>query len=187
MGRAAAAGPARSATTRMLRQSGAPACLGAALALSIGLAGCAAGAHVSDAGNAGQRHAGAPWAELRAAPASGVGTVIVDGDGMTLYLFVPDHQGKPTCTGLCLAEWPPLILPAGSPLPTAGHGVRGALIGSVSLADGARQVTYGGWPLYRWVTDTAPGQANGEALSNFGGPWFAVSTDGSAVRAHTGF
>src|SRR5215471_20687535 len=41
-------------------------------------------------------------------------TILVGENGMTLYYYTPDKgTGQATCTGQCLALWPPLLLPAG--------------------------------------------------------------------------
>lgn len=74
----------------------------------------------------------------------------------------------------------------GATLPKAGAGVHADLVGSIPLANGTRQVTYNGWPLYLWAGDSRPGQANGEGVSNFGGPWYAVTAAGTADKARTG-
>ena len=157
--------------------------------VALSAAACSAGgAHA-----ASPRSALAPVASVNAATrlslaqAQGVGKVLVDAQGMTLYLFVLDHASKPKCvTSLCLAEWPPLFLAPDAPLPKAGRGVHANLIGSVTQPDGTRQVTYNGWPLYLWAGDTAPGEAYGEGISNFGGPWFAVTANGTADKANVG-
>lgn len=119
---------------------------------------------------------------LGAASVGGVGTVVVDGQGYTLYLFEPDNHGSPTCAASCAAAWPPLLLPRGVSAARAGSGTEPALLGTVRRADGGVQVTYAGWPLYRWVGDLRPGVATGEGLDNFGGLWYAVSPSGDVVR-----
>ena len=125
--------------------------------------------------------AGAPDYEVHAATVGSAGTVLVDGQGMTLYLFEPDRQGPSTCSASCASSWPPLVLPPGSRGPVAGRGVRSGLLGVVRRSDGTEQVTYDRWPLYRWIGDTRPGIATGQGLQNFGGLWYVVSPDGAAV------
>lgn len=92
-----------------------------------------------------------------------IGTVLVAGsNGMTVYTFTKDTKdsGTSACTGGCLAKWPALTVPAGS-TPVAGAGVTGKL-GTITRADdGTLQVTYNGLPLYFFVNDKAPGDANG--------------------------
>ena len=74
---------------------------------------------------------------------SSLGSVLVDGEGNTLYLFTPDEQGASVCYDDCATAWPPLTGDV-----TAGDGVDSGLLGSVSRTDGADQVTYNGWPSF---------------------------------------
>ena len=113
----------------------------------------------------------------------GVNTVLVDGNGMTLYAFSQDTQGAggtaaaSACTSeQCLAAWP-LVTTDGDGV--AGSGVDQSLIGMAEHANGAMQVTYNGWPLYRFAGDMAAGDANGQGL---GGAWWVVSLKGEAVQ-----
>jgi predicted lipoprotein with Yx(FWY)xxD motif len=103
-----------------------------------------------------------------------LGTILVDGEGMTLYLFMPDVQGASTCLDSCAATWPALVGPA-----TAGSGVDQALLATANRPDdGSAQVTYNGWPLYHFASDAAPGDTNGQAVGNI---WFVVDPSGNAV------
>ncbi len=111
----------------------------------------------------------------------GLGTVLVDGKGLTLYMFVPDKQGKSTCYGTCAQAWPPLLLPAGAKAPVAGAGVQSSLLGTTQRTDGTTQITYNKWPLYLWVNDSQPGQATGQGLNNLGGLWYVLSPDGQEI------
>jgi predicted lipoprotein with Yx(FWY)xxD motif len=112
----------------------------------------------------------------------GLGTVLVNGQGFTLYLFVPDKQsGSSSCSGQCAQGWPPLVLPAGTTTPLAGPGVQSSLLGTTDRSDGSVQVTYNKWPLYTWVGDSAPGQATGQALNNLGGLWYVLSPSGQEI------
>jgi predicted lipoprotein with Yx(FWY)xxD motif len=105
---------------------------------------------------------------------SDLGTILVDGEGMTLYLFVPDAQGETTCTGDCLSAWPALIGPA-----SAGEGADEAMLATTPRPeDGAEQVTYNDWPLYYFGGDTAPGDVNGQGV---GENWYVVDATGNAV------
>lgn len=119
-------------------------------------------------------------ATVRLTHVAGVGTVLVDGAGRTLYLFVPDHQGASTCTGACAQAWPPLTA---SGQPTAGPGVQASMLGTVTDADGTVQVTYNHWPLYTFVGDTGNGEAKGQGLGTFGGKWWVLGSSGNAVEA----
>lgn len=102
-------------------------------------------------------------------------TILVDADkGMTLYYFTPDKgTGKVTCTGTCLTNWPPLLLPSTVTKPTGDKGVTGTL-SLLPSPNGGMQVVYNGWPLYFWIKDTKPGDTTGQ---NVGGKWFVVPPD----------
>ncbi len=103
-----------------------------------------------------------------------VGSVVVDGDGNTVYLFTND-DGAPTCNDSCADTWPPVPAPT-----SAGTGVDSDLIGSATRTDGTEQATYGGSPLYYYAADTAPGDTNGQGI---GGVWFTIDATGNAIDA----
>jgi predicted lipoprotein with Yx(FWY)xxD motif len=117
-------------------------------------------------------------ATVRTAAVAGVGTVLVDGSGRTLYLFEPDNHANPTCSGSCASAWPPLMATG---TPTAGGSARSSLLGTVRNPDGQLQVTYDHWPLYTFAGDAGPGQAHGQGINSFGGPWWVVDASGTAV------
>ena len=106
-----------------------------------------------------------------------LGRILVDSRGRTLYLFEKDKSRKSMCSGSCATFWPPLLT---SGKPRAGAGVKAALLGTIRRAGGARQVTYGGHPLYTFKLERA-GQTSGEGLTDFGPPFYAVSPAGAAV------
>ena len=104
---------------------------------------------------------------LKTAQAGGR-TVLTNASGRTLYLFVPDTPSRSNCNSSCAAYWPPVT---GDPV--AGRGVTGRL-GTIKRSDGSTQATYNGHPLYTYVGDSAPGQANGNGLNLNGGLWYEV-------------
>jgi predicted lipoprotein with Yx(FWY)xxD motif len=110
---------------------------------------------------------------------SGLGRILVDGRGQTLYLFERDKHGKSACAGQCAAFWPPLIA-SGKTLATAG--AKASLLGTTKRPDGRLQVTYNHHPLYRFVKDTKKGQSNGEEIDAFGAEWYALSPAGAKVE-----
>ena len=110
---------------------------------------------------------------------TGLGRVLVDGHGRTLYLFAKDRRGKSACAGSCAAFWPPLIA-TGKPL--AGAGVQSKLLGTTRRADGRLQVTYNHHPLYSFAKDVRKGDTKGEGLEAFGAEWYAVSPAGAEVE-----
>lgn len=105
---------------------------------------------------------------------SDLGEILVDGEGRTLYMFVPDDQGDPTCTDDCAATWPPFEGPA-----TAGDGADGGLLATATHPSGMTQVTYDGWPLYYFANDQAAGDTNGQGLNDV---WFVLGPDGEPIR-----
>jgi predicted lipoprotein with Yx(FWY)xxD motif len=113
------------------------------------------------------------------AASSSLGRIIVDSRGRTLYLFEKDTRGHSACSGTCAMYWPPLLT-RGKPI--AGHGLKKSLLGTIRRANGARQVTYAGHPLYRYVLDTKAGQTNGEGLQDFGAGWDALSAAGKKIE-----
>lgn len=104
---------------------------------------------------------------------SPLGSILVDGDGNTLYLFTPDQQGESVCYDQCEASWPPLVDEV-----LAGDGVDAASLGSVARTDGSQQVTYNGWPLYYFANDAAPGDTNGQGINDV---WYVLDGTGEAV------
>jgi predicted lipoprotein with Yx(FWY)xxD motif len=148
----------------------------AAVVTSFGLAACGSS-------GAGSQHFSGPVYEVETAQVSGLGSVLVDGQGFTLYLYEPDAQsGHSKCSGPCAVEWSPLTLPTGVKFPVSGPGVDASLLSTTHRSDGTVQVMYNNWPLYTWAEDTAPGQATGEGLDNLGGVWYALDASGSAVE-----
>ncbi|MEV8455331.1 SCO0930 family lipoprotein [Streptomyces sp. NPDC052095] len=106
-----------------------------------------------------------------------LGPVVTDGAGFTLYRFDED-TAKPsasTCAGDCARTWPPVSADGAK----AGRGLAPGLLGSVERADGTKQLTLAGWPLYRYARDTAPRQTLGQGV---GGTWFAAAPDGTKAQ-----
>jgi predicted lipoprotein with Yx(FWY)xxD motif len=107
-----------------------------------------------------------------------LGKLLATAGGITLYSFAKDTAGASACTtSPCSDYWPPLTTSAS---PAADPGVKGAL-GTIARPDGSQQVTFNGMPLYTFVLDKAPGDANGDGLNDFGGVWHIVSL-GSAPK-----
>jgi len=106
-------------------------------------------------------------ATLKTATIGGV-NVLTNADGLTLYWFAPDTSTSSKCTGSCAVYWPPV---SGSP--TAGPGVTGKL-GAIKRSGGGLQATYDGHPLYTYIGDSGPGQANGNDLDLNGGFWYDI-------------
>lgn len=109
-----------------------------------------------------------------------LGPVLVDSKGMTVYLLTADSPGHSSCAAQCLQLWPPVSGPAGSAVPSV-PGV-GAALAVTKTTSGASMLTAGGWPLYTFAKDMAPGDVNGQGKKSFGGTWYAVSPSGLAVK-----
>jgi predicted lipoprotein with Yx(FWY)xxD motif len=108
-----------------------------------------------------------------------LGPILVDSKGITLYDFVKDKGTTSVCYGACAALWPPLLTTS---KPVAGAGVKASLLGTTKRKDGKLEITYGGHPLYYFVTDRKPGQTTGQGVNQFGGPWWALSAAGKEIH-----
>jgi predicted lipoprotein with Yx(FWY)xxD motif len=113
-------------------------------------------------------------ATVAVAEVAGVGEALVDGDGLTLYLFDQDDGTSSACTGACADAWPALVADGE---PAGGDGVDASLL---STADGQvpDHVAYNGHLLYTFSGDSAPGDANGVGLPG----WFPVDPAGNAIQ-----
>jgi len=131
----------------------------------------------SPAGSGSQAAAGAA---LRVA-SSPLGQIVVDGKGMTVYMFDKDTQnaGSSACSGQCAAKWPAVSTDSTSP---TVEGVTGK-IGTVKGADGKNQVTVDGWPMYYFAGDSKAGDTAGQGV---GGIWWVIGPDGKKIGAATG-
>jgi predicted lipoprotein with Yx(FWY)xxD motif len=112
--------------------------------------------------------------------------VVVDADGMTVYLSRRDNpmiyefsrDPAPTCYDACAATWAPLLT---DDAPKAMAGADPTLLGTIKRRDGGAQVTYDGHPLYLFSGDTRAGEMNGQDAGNFGATWHAVEPDGDEL------
>jgi predicted lipoprotein with Yx(FWY)xxD motif len=110
---------------------------------------------------------------------SKLGQVLVDSNGLTVYLFLADKGTASACNSAsCVQYWPPVLTDGA---PQAGSGVTASLLGSTARADGTTQVTYAGHPLYRFINDKTAGQATGQGVNAFGAPWYVVSPSGAQI------
>ena len=141
----------------------------AVMAAALAVAACAS----SSTGGAASAPSGAAsgaavsGSALKTTTISGA-AVLTNAQGFTLYWFAPDTATASKCSGGCARIWPPVNGPA-----TAGPGVPGTLT-TIARTDGATQAAYDGHPLYTYVGDTHPGQANGNNLNLNGGLWHEV-------------
>lgn len=173
---------------RTPRALGVGALLGAVLVGSVLLTGCGGGSSSSSATSSAAKTTTTPVAKpppnaeegtvfVSLGSAAGLGQVLVDSQGRTLYAFSKDTGKRSACTGACAKAWPPLLVENGEPEPSNGAGA--SRLGTITLPDGSRQVTYAGHPLYSFGGDKQPGEANGNGSSAFGGTWTALKGSGA--------
>jgi predicted lipoprotein with Yx(FWY)xxD motif len=109
---------------------------------------------------------------------SGVGDVLVDSAGHTLYFADQESNGMIKCTGACLGFWMPAQ--ATGTLPSDIQG-----LGTMTRSDnGEKQLTLDGAPLYTFKLDKAPGSTMGnnfhDSFSGVSFTWHAATTSGSS-------
>ncbi|HEY2313513.1 MAG TPA: hypothetical protein VGH96_07860 [Streptosporangiaceae bacterium] len=156
-------------------------CRWALLALPAAAGGLAALAACGSSGSSSAgsgSHSPAAAGSLKVAHV-GTATVLTDSKGFTLYSFALDTPTMSACNGSCAVNWPPVQ----GPVPASG--LKGTFT-TISRSDRSRQEAFNGHPLYTFIGDNAPGQANGNGLNAFGGVWKEVTTSGTAAPAPAG-
>jgi predicted lipoprotein with Yx(FWY)xxD motif len=142
----------------------------AAAVLLVALAAIVAASHASAASTAPQ---------LKVAKTK-LGSILVNAQGRTLYMFAADKGRKSECYASCAVYWPPLITSSTHP---TGSGVTASMIGTTMRKGGKLQVTYNGHPLYLFVKDSKPGQTSGQGLNLSGGLWWVMSPAGTVIKS----
>jgi predicted lipoprotein with Yx(FWY)xxD motif len=110
---------------------------------------------------------------------SSYGPVLFTGKGRVLYAFTRDPRRHSVCSGACATAWPPFVV--SGPI-RARSGAKAGLVATIRRANGSRQVTYGGRPLYFYVGDRDPGQVLCQNVREFGGLWLVIRGNGRLVR-----
>jgi predicted lipoprotein with Yx(FWY)xxD motif len=153
----------------------------ATLALGLlTLAGCAAGTSSPSAGTGTPTSAGnSAGTDLKTASTS-LGSIVVEGKGMTVYVYDKDTAGSGTsaCTATCASTWPAVTTTTSTPVVV---GVTGT-VGTITGTNGKTQITLNGLPLYTFASDTAPGAVAGQGYK---GIWWAVSPSGDKLTTAT--
>ncbi|GAB6197294.1 COG4315 family predicted lipoprotein [Lysobacter xanthus] len=108
------------------------------------------------------------------------GPYLTNSAGNAMYFVEGDTDGG-KCTGPCLQTWPPVTVT--DQLPMGAAGLQGAKIATITRADGARQVTFEGHPLYRYAADAGAGQANGDGLKDKFGTWHLAAPSAAVAPA----
>jgi predicted lipoprotein with Yx(FWY)xxD motif len=158
-----------------------------ALLAVVGLvaAGCggSSASSMPKSGVAGAQHATSSVA-VKTRKIKGLGVVLVNPAGRTLYVFMKDRQRRVSCTGSCQSFWPPLKWKT-SGKPKAGGAAKSGLLGTDKNPSGGKVVTYKKWPLYTYSGDSAAGQSNGWNMTLNGGKWYVISPAGKVIKHKT--
>ena len=112
---------------------------------------------------------------IKLAQIQGFGLFLTDAAGRTLYAFDKDTKDTSNCTGTCLQNWPPYIVPG---MPQAGDRINATLISIFMRADGKTQAEYDGHPLYYYASDQNPGDVKGHGVGNV---WHVLSPRGNPM------
>ena len=112
---------------------------------------------------------------VKIAKHEGIGNILTDAKGMTLYWFVKDSTGKSACMGGCLEKWPIYFRPQVAPL----QGLDAADFGTITRDDGILQTTFRGYPLYYFFKDGMAGDTNGQGVNNV---WYVIDPAAFPVK-----
>lgn len=146
-------------------------------ALLAAACGSAAGGGSGASGGGGASPAGHSGTVITTRAGS-AGRHLTDGSGNSVYLWAKDPSGKSVCSGACAGAWPPVTA---SGKVTASGGASAADLGSITRADGTRQVTYNHHPLYYFAGDSSAGQTSGQGSNGFGAKWWLVAPSGAQI------
>jgi predicted lipoprotein with Yx(FWY)xxD motif len=164
---------------------------GSMLGLSLLLAACSGSGATTAPASAAPVATAAPTASDAASPAASaaaaagpvslaladnaLGKILVDGKGLTLYMFLA--RGGPACTDTCATAWPPLLTDGSAP--TLGTGLDAEDFATIDRTDGTKQVTFYGMPLYFFAADAAAGDVKGQGLND---KWYVIGADGTPIK-----
>jgi predicted lipoprotein with Yx(FWY)xxD motif len=160
--------------------------VGGILGVAALLAGCGGGSQKPTTSTTSSSGSSAkPSTSFSTANVSGVGSVLVDGRGKTVYILTSDGKTNVPCTDSsgCTGQWPDLPLPDGSSGAKAGTGVKASLLGTKKESDGETYPTYNGWLMYEYAGDSGPAQSNGQGITSFGGTWYVLDASGDPVKS----
>ena len=160
-----------SVRNRLTVRLGLLAALVAAVAL---IAGCGSSSSNSSSSGGGSSSGGS--ATVNVAKISGYGSALVTASGKSVYLLSTDPAGSSKCSGTCAKTWIPVTV-SGSP--AAGSGVDSSKLSSFKRSDGTTQVLYDKHALY---TYSGQGSTSGEGQASFGGVWYLVAPNGTAIK-----
>ena len=147
-------------------------------ATGIGLAVADSSNHGTGPAAYGRPSGGAASGDAVRTARTGLGQILVDSNGRTLYLFEKDSATSSTCYGACASAWPPATI-AGAL--DAGTGASAAFLGTVRRTDGTIQLSYNGHPLYYYAGDANAGDTTGQGLLQFGAKWYVLGANGAKI------
>ncbi len=156
--------------------------------VALSLVGCGGGSGSGSSPNTTTKSSSPPAAKpntkFATASVPGVGTVLVDSKGRTVYILTSSGKKNVPCSDAsgCTAAWPDLPLPDGTSAAEAGMGVRASLFGTMK-AGGETYPTYNGYLMYEYTGDSGPAQANGQGVKSFGGTWYLLDASGKPAKA----
>jgi len=150
--------------------------LAGAAAVPLAVAGCGGGGAGGGSATAASPKTASGGAASLGVANSGLGKILVDSKGRTLYLFKKDSGTQSACFGECAKDWPPL---RATGKPTVGSGASASMVSTTKRSDGQPQLTYNRHPLYRFEGDHNPGDTSGQGLTAFGGGWYVLSPAGN--------
>jgi predicted lipoprotein with Yx(FWY)xxD motif len=156
--------------------------VGGAALLALLAAGCGSSTS-SDATGEAPSTTPVPSRESLSVAVTSLGRVVVDSGGFTVYMLTADSSGRSTCSSVCLSSWPPVAGPSSG---ASSSPDITAKVGEAATTTGNTMLTVGGWPVYRYVQDTAPGDVTGEGITSFGGTWYAIGPNGQPVTGAPG-
>jgi len=163
--------------------------VGGMLGVVVLLAACGGGSKSAAPTTTSSAGSGAkPSTSFSTANVSGVGTVVVDGRGKTVYILTSDGHTNTPCSDAsgCTGLWPDLPLPNGTAAAKAGMGIDASLLSTKKLSDGETYPTYHGWLMHEYSGDSGPRQSNGQGIKSFGGTWYALNASGNPVTSGGG-
>jgi predicted lipoprotein with Yx(FWY)xxD motif len=155
-----------------------------AVAAAALLAGCGGSSKKPAAAPKPSGSSSHPGTTFSVASVSGVGNVVVDGKGRTVYVLTSGSMKNVPCTdgNGCTKLWPDLSLPDGVSAAKAGSGLNASLLGT-KPSNGETYPTYNGWLMYEYSGDSSPGDANGQGIKSFGGTWYVLDASGNPVKS----
>ncbi|HEY8081066.1 MAG TPA: hypothetical protein VIE15_03170 [Acidimicrobiales bacterium] len=120
--------------------------------------------------------------QLQSTAASPYSSVLANSKAYSLYVLSAESTGSLHCTGSCLSFWPPFLVASSTSSVTMGSGVNGT-VGFVARSGSMKQVTYNGFPVYRFSGDTGPNQTSGQGIVADGGTWGLASAAATSTGA----